>query len=99
MDDKEAKVAAWEMCVYCFDALLLNYANSEDFFNSVNPEIPVARRCGFIDRIYLPALLAQQKGQDIKAPLTQLTGRANQGHRMRLEQVIQLLLKCHFTPS
>jgi len=47
----EAKLAAWEICLYCFDALLIGYANNENFYNTINLELPVSRRLQALDRI------------------------------------------------
>jgi hypothetical protein len=52
-ESSAAKIAAWEICLYCFDSLLSLYANSEDFYNTINLELPPAKRCEFIDRMYL----------------------------------------------
>ena len=47
----EAKLAAWEICLFSFDALLVGYANNENFFNTVNLDLPVNRRIAAVDRI------------------------------------------------
>jgi hypothetical protein len=66
--DEQAKVAAWEMCIYCFDTLLLNYVNSEDFYNALNPDLSFERRCVFIDRVY-GTIRRDERNSKIREPI------------------------------
>jgi len=50
-NELEARLAAWEMCLFVFDSLLVSYANSPTFFNTINLDLTPADRYRNIERM------------------------------------------------
>jgi len=51
VNELDAKLAAWEMCLQCFDTLLIQYANSETFFNTINLDLSPAERQNHVNQM------------------------------------------------
>jgi hypothetical protein len=52
-DGKEVRLAAWEICLYCYDTLLAMYVCRENFMASVNPELSIELRAEALDEVIL----------------------------------------------
>jgi hypothetical protein len=50
---KELRMTAWEICLYCYDNLLANYVSKQDFFSTVDPTLPMEIRLQSLDKLLL----------------------------------------------
>ena len=59
----DARLAAWEICLQCFDTLLTPYANSELFFNTINLDLSPTKRYNYVEQM-LHLIRREERGKN-----------------------------------
>jgi hypothetical protein len=62
-NELDAKLAAWEICLQCFDTLLTPYATSELFFNTINLDLSPIKRYNYVEQM-LHLICRDERGKN-----------------------------------